>query len=63
MNIAELINQLTENLTEEQKQMDAEVLGDDGSTWVINTVLVAVVGEGGLKEGQPILAGFSKSGS
>lgn len=61
MKISELIKHLDDNLTDEQKQMDAEVLDDTGSTWTINTILFAAVGEGGVKEGQPILAGFEAS--
>lgn len=60
MTIGELIKHLDDNLNEDQKKMDAEVLGDDGSTWTINTILFAAVGEGGIAEGQPILAGFVK---
>lgn len=61
MTIGELIKHLTDNLTDEQKEMSAEVLSDDGSTWTINTILIAAVGEGGIKEGQPVLAGFVAS--
>lgn len=58
MKISELIKHLNDNLTEDQKDMDAEVLNTDGSTWIVNTILVCAVGEGGITEGQPILAGF-----
>lgn len=61
MKLGELIKNLTDNLSEDQLKMDAEVLSDDGSTWVINTILVTAIGEGGIKEGQPILAGFAKN--
>lgn len=58
MKISELIKQLTDNLTDEQKEMDADILGEDGSTYTINTILIAAVGGGSIPEGQPIMAAF-----
>lgn len=61
MTFSELIKHLTDNLTDEQKAMGAEFMGDDGSTYTVDTVLVVAVGEGAIAEGQPIMANFGKS--
>lgn len=55
MTIAELIEYLTENLTDEQKAMDADVLSDSGAVYTINTILIVAVGEGDTEVGQPLL--------
>lgn len=58
MTFEELIKQLNDNLTDDQKKMDADMLGDDGATYTINTILIAAVSEGAVTEGQPLLAAF-----
>lgn len=61
MTIAELIKHLTDNLTDEQKAMDADMLDANGNVYTIDTILVGAVGEGNIGEGQPIFAAFGTS--
>lgn len=57
MKLSELIKNLTDNLSAEQLEMEAQFLtGDD--TYTINTIMIVAVGEGGLGENQPVLASF-----
>lgn len=62
MKISELITQLTDNLSDEQKAMDAQVLDSDGQMYTINTVLIAAVAlNTQVAEGQPVLASFGEA--
>lgn len=62
MKISELITALNDNLTDDQKDMDAQFIVDGGSV-TITHILVAAVAEGeAMIEGQPVFASFSTAG-
>lgn len=58
MIISELLKTLTENLTDEQKEMDACFLSDDGNIYTVDTIMTLAVSSSALPEGQTILATF-----
>lgn len=59
MTINDLVKQLTDNLTDEQKAMDAEYLDSNGEIYTINTVFIAAIARSNqMIEGQPVLCSF-----
>lgn len=55
MTIQELLSNLSENLTDEQKAMDACFLSDDGNVYTVDTIMTLAV-SASLPEGQTIMA-------
>lgn len=58
MTFAELIKELSDNLSDDQKKLTASMM-IDGNTYEVNSILISVAGSG-LDEGQPLLANFSE---